>query len=96
MLVLSLQVDDSIVFGDELLLTLKDVGTGYATVITSELTASQKGVTRYLPKDEPVSLSPEVVVVFLQAKFARPGARLGLNAPRDMPVYRKEVIEENR
>jgi len=92
MLVLSCYVGDSLIFGTDQMLTLSRVDAGQASVALTHLSAPADVSARTLREGESADIFPDVRVTLVQAFPDRPRARLGVDLPRDIPVYRKELL----
>jgi carbon storage regulator len=94
MLVLSREKDQSIVLNDDCILTVTSLTKESATL--TFVTDGQENKVAKLKKNETVKVKDDEVTIVL-VEIRKVGAtgplkvRLGVEAPREMPVHRKEV-----
>jgi carbon storage regulator len=97
-LVLSRYVDESIMIGDELLLTVVQIRSNTATVRATLQPVADREV-RYtfdctLKRDDRRELQPEVFCSLADVRGDK--VRLSIQAPRTISVHRKEVYDAIR
>jgi carbon storage regulator len=92
MLVLSRVTDQSIQVGE----TLVTVTQLTKDKVTLELSGDNTG-THKLKKNESIKFEPDCTIVVIEVRSSFTGAdkkvRLGVEAPREVPVHRKEVYD---
>jgi sRNA-binding carbon storage regulator CsrA len=93
MLVLRRRIGESIVVGDELLITLTRVQDDTAEVVLTNLRTAQCPVLK-LSLGEREEFHPGMKLLFVDVLDGGAGARLGLVLPRDVTVLRKEQWDE--
>ena len=97
MLILSRQVDESIVIGRDVLVTPTDVDAGGARVIArGTMVGGPDDGGRFdavheLAAGQSFHVGPMIVVTLVEVRGGF--ARLGVHAPKSMPVRRKEVAD---
>jgi carbon storage regulator len=92
MLILSRYPGESIYFGEQLFVTLAKIGAGQIELDVHDTSVIAKSSHR-LKANETIEISPDIYITFVEARESEKGqsARLGIEAPRDVPVHRKEV-----
>jgi carbon storage regulator len=92
MLILSRYPGESIYIGDDLFVTLTKIGADEIELDLHNSAAIAKSSHR-LKVNEKIEISPEIRITFIEVRDSEKGqrARLGIEVPRDVPVYRKEV-----
>jgi sRNA-binding carbon storage regulator CsrA len=93
MLVLSRKIGEALVFGEEAKLTVDAVTADSATVTMTRTGGPDETKAIVVNLGEFAEISPNVRVILVEVPGDRPGIRLGLETPRDMPVYRKELLD---
>jgi sRNA-binding carbon storage regulator CsrA len=93
MLVLGQLVGESVVIAQELLVSLTHVDAGVARMTLTDLFAPENVSSKDLRRNEPVEIRPDVQLTFLQPLAEKPGIRLGIAVPPELPVHRKEVLD---
>jgi sRNA-binding carbon storage regulator CsrA len=93
MLVLKRAVGQSLVVGEDWLLTLAHVEKGVAQVNLARLQNQDQVNAIALPQAQRVEVLPDVHVMFVEPLSDCAGARLGLEMPRDLSIHRKEVFD---
>ena len=93
MLVLSRTDNESILVG-ETLVTVKKMAKD---TVTLELSGENTG-THTLKKNESIKFDPDCIVVVVEVRRMsdRAKVRLGVEAPQEVPVHRKEIIDAIR
>lgn len=93
MLVLSRYRNESIMIGDNIQITVLDVWCAGDRNNTKIGVEAPEGVCgdRILRKDECFSLTDEIVITVVDIRSDR--VRLGIEAPKDVPVHRNEVYD---
>jgi len=93
MLVLSRSVGQSLIFGGDQVLTLSRIDPGLASVTLRHLSSTEDVSALTLREGESADVFPDVRVTIVRLFADRPSARLGVDLPRDIPVYRKEIFD---
>ena len=92
MLILSRYPGESIYFGEHLFVTLAKIGADQIELDAHDSSAIAKSSLR-LKANESIEIRPDIYITFVEVRDGEKGqlARLGIEAPRDVPVHRKEV-----
>ena len=93
MLVLSRSVGKSLVINNVLLLTVKSIDAKSVWLSLSDLATPEKVNSCALRENESVELFPDVRVILVAWRTEPPIARLGLEMPPYVSVYRKVVLD---
>jgi sRNA-binding carbon storage regulator CsrA len=93
MLLFVRRVGQSLIIRGDHLITLSTLGFGEASITLTSRQAPDAGVQWTLHVGEWFEVVPEVRCALAQALPDRAVARLALDAPRDVPIYRKEVFD---
>lgn len=112
MLVLSRRVDESVMIGDDMTITItkiqgnrtriKTQAPNHVPIWRSEITSTQarkpeartKEATALVltrESDQSINIGNDIVITVIQIRGDK--VRLGIQAPRDVPVHRHEVYE---
>ena len=100
MLVLSREINQSLMIGDDLELTvIKIRGTRANLHITRRLIGgrlSEDLFSNWLEKDRPLDLGNGIVCAVIDVRDNPTKVRLGIQAPKELSVHRKEVYDAIR
>ena len=101
MFCLSRHVDEAIMIGNELLVRVEQVQPQRVRLSTTRLTTLDAPSEAWLVRDEEMQLrsdemqlGPDVTVSVVDIRDGK--VRVGVIAPKDVPVHRKEVYEAIR
>jgi carbon storage regulator len=99
MLVLSRQVSEAVIIGDEHRLIVRSIGATEATFLLESREGfhpigSPTSMVKTMQCNEEWTLSADVVLTLVDVRHGPPDkVRLGIELPREMPVHRQEVRE---
>ena len=100
MLVISREIHQSLMIGDDLQLQVMKIrGTSANLRITRSLIGGRMTedlFSGWLEKDKPLDLGNEIICAVLDVRDNPTKVRLGIQAPKEISIHRKEVYDAIR
>src|SRR5947207_15919785 len=100
MLIISREVNQSIIIGDDLELKITKLrGTSANLLVTRYLIGrrmSEQVFSGWVERDHSIDLGNEITCALVDVRGNPSTARLGIQAPKEISVHRKEVYEAIR